>query len=195
MELTGVGAPLEVVDDVGDSDLWLRAARGDNAAFTTLFERHAQSVWNHTYRLTGSWTSAEDLTSSTFLVAWRKRGKVVLVRDSLLPWLYTVAGNLARTEYRGANRRLRLLPRIPDPPVVSDHADAVAAQVDGEERLRQVIDAVHALPRAQRQVVELCLLGDLPIADAAELLEVAEVTVRAHLSRARAQLRALMEEK
>ncbi|GLY70659.1 DNA-directed RNA polymerase sigma-70 factor [Amycolatopsis taiwanensis] len=190
-----MGAPLEVVDDVGDSDLWLRAARGDNAAFTTLFERHAQSVWNHTYRLTGSWTSAEDLTSSTFLIAWRKRGKVVLVRDSLLPWLYTVAGNLARTEYRGANRRLRLLRRIPDPPVVSDHADAVAEQVDGAERLRQVIDAVHALPRAQRQVVELCLLGDLPIADAAELLEVAEVTVRAHLSRARAQLRALMEEK
>lgn len=194
MEWTGVGVPVEAVGDLGDGDLWIRAARGDDAAFTTLFERHAQSVWNHAYRLTGSWASAEDLTSSTFLIAWRKRTDVVLVRESLLPWLYTVAGNLARTERRGSNRRLRLLRRIPDPPVVSDHADTVAARLDGEKRLGQVIDAVRALPRAQRQVVELCLLGDLPIADAAELLEIAEVTVRSHLSRARAQLRVLLEE-
>jgi RNA polymerase sigma factor (sigma-70 family) len=117
------------------------------------------------------------------------------VRDSALPWLYTVAGNLARTDHRGANRRLRLLRRIPEPPVVSDHADSVAGRLDGEARLRQVIDAVRGLPKAQRQVVQLCLLADLTIADAAALLEVAEVTVRSHLSRARAHLRALLEEK
>jgi RNA polymerase sigma-70 factor (ECF subfamily) len=117
------------------------------------------------------------------------------VRDSALPWLYTVAGNLARMDHRGANRRLRLLRRIPEPPVVSDHADSVAEGLDGEARLRQVIDAVRGLPKAQRQVVQLCLLGDLTIADAAALLEVAEVTVRSHLSRARAHLRALLGEK
>lgn len=117
------------------------------------------------------------------------------MRDSALPWLYTVAGKLARTKHRGAARRLRLLRRLPGPTAVSDHADRVAEQLDGEARLRAVIDAVRTLPRAQRQVVELCLLGDLPIADAAALLEVAEVTVRSHLSRARAGLRALLEEK
>lgn len=183
------------VAEQGDQVLWKRAARGDKGAFADLFERHVQAVWNHAYRLTGSWASAEDLTSNTFLIAWRKKAEVTLVRGSALPWLYTVAGNLARTERRSASRRLRLLRRIPEPPDVRDHADSVAAQVDGEERLRQVIEAVRELPPAQRQVVELCLLGNLPIADAAALLEVAEVTVRAHLSRARAQLRALMEEK
>lgn len=179
----------------GDGDLWTRAAHGDQGAFTELFERHAQAVWNHAYRLTGSWSSAEDLTSNTFLIAWRKRTDVTLVRDSALPWLYTVAGNLARTEHRGATRRLRLLRRMAEPRAVSDHADSVVEQLDGEARLREVIEAVRNLPRAQRQVVELCLLGDLPIADAAALLEVAEVTVRSHLSRTRAQLRALLEEK
>ncbi len=183
------------VSDLGDRELWDRAAGGDESAFAELFERHVQAVWNHAYRLTGSWSSAEDLTSNTFLIAWRKKADLTLVRGSALPWLYTVAGNLARTERRSASRRLRLLRRIPEPPDVHDHADRVAAQVDGEERLRQVIDAVRALPPAQRQVVELCLLGDLSIADAAALLEVAEVTVRAHLSRARTQLRTSMEAK
>ena len=195
MQRTGAEAPVGAVSDLGDRELWDRAAGGDETAFAGLFERHVQAVWNHAYRLTGSWSSAEDLTSNTFLIAWRKRADVALVRGSALPWLYTVAGNLARTERRSASRRSRLLRRIPDPPDVQDHADTVAAQVDGEERLRQVIDAVRALPPAQRQVVELCLLGDLSIADAASLLKVAEVTVRAHLSRARAQLRALVEAK
>ncbi|MFJ1761946.1 RNA polymerase sigma factor [Amycolatopsis sp. NPDC088138] len=183
------------VGQAGDRELWDRAAGGDEDAFGALFERHAEAVWNHAYRLTGSWSGAEDLTSTTFLTAWRRRADVTLVRDSALPWLYTVAGNAARDEFRGAKRRSRLLRRIPDPPVVSDHADAVAEQLDGEQRLRQVVEAVRTLPRAQREVVELCLLGDLSIGDAAALLTVAEVTVRSHLSRARARLRALLEAK
>ncbi|WP_372508707.1 RNA polymerase sigma factor [Amycolatopsis iheyensis] len=187
IELTGPGESVRA-----DAELW---GRGDESAFTALFERHVQAVWNHAYRLTGSWAAAEDLTSNTFLIAWRKRRDVRLVRDSALPWLYTVAGNLARSEHRGARRRLRLLRKIPDPPVESDHAEAVAEQIDGEQRLREVLDAVRTLPKAQRDVVELCLLGDLSVADAAALLAVAEVTVRSHLSRARARLRTLLEEK
>ncbi|MEU4520918.1 RNA polymerase sigma factor [Amycolatopsis sp. NPDC024027] len=179
----------------GDRTLWDRAAEGDEAAFSELFERHVEAVWNHAYRLTGSWSAAEDLTSNTFLTAWRRRAEVTLVRDSALPWLYTVAGNAARDEYRGARRRLRLLQKMPDAPVVSDHADTVAERLDGEQRLREIADAVRTLPKAQREVVELCLLGDLNTADAAALLAVAEGTVRAHLSRARARLRTLLEEK
>ena len=85
-----------------DDELWQRAAAGDRAAFGELFERHVEAVWNHAYRLTASWDRAEDLTSSTFLLAWRKCGELRLVRDSALPWLYAVAGNLARTEYRSS---------------------------------------------------------------------------------------------
>ncbi|NBH10111.1 RNA polymerase sigma factor, partial [Amycolatopsis sp. SID8362] len=98
---------------VGDRALWDRAAEGDETAFGELFERHAEAVWNHAYRLTGSWAAAEDLTSNTFLTAGRRRADVTLVRDSALPWLYTVAGNAARDEYRGAKRRRLLLRKTP----------------------------------------------------------------------------------
>ncbi|MEV7555365.1 RNA polymerase sigma factor [Amycolatopsis sp. NPDC089917] len=185
----------EPVLDRSDTELWREAAGGDHGAFTELFERHVQAVWNHAYRLTGSWASAEDLTSTTFLTAWRRKADITLVRDSALPWLYTVVGNLARTESRGSGRLLRLVRRLPEPRSVSDHADTVVDRLDGEERLRRVLVQVAKLPKSQRQAVELCLLGDLSLADAAELLGVAEVTVRAHISRARAQLRAALEEK
>jgi hypothetical protein len=126
----------------GGGELWGRNAGGDQRAFAELFERHAQAVWNHAYRLTGSWSAAEDLTSNTFVIAWRKRADITLVRDSALPWLCTVAGNVARTEHRGATRRSRLVRRLPQPRAGSDHADSVAEQLDGETRLREVIEAV-----------------------------------------------------
>jgi len=193
-----LAGPADGPADVGlssDTDLWRRAAGGDRAAFGALFERHVEAVWNHAYRLTASWSQAEDLTSSTFLIAWRRCAEVVLVRDSALPWLYTVAGNLARGEYRSATRFLRALRRLPGEHTEADHADAVASRVDDDRRMRRVLTAVRALPRAERQAVELCLLGELPTADAAELLGVAEVSVRSRLSRARARLRTVLEDR
>ncbi|MFD0206606.1 MULTISPECIES: RNA polymerase sigma factor [Saccharothrix] len=173
-----------------DGELW---ARGDKAAFAALFDRHAEAVWNHAYRLTASWSLAEDLTSATFLAAWRRRSDITLVRDSALPWLYTVAGNLARTEFRRLGRFRRALLRVPGQEVVPDHAESVIASVDDDRALRRVLDVVATLPRAEREAVELVLLGELSTAEAAEVLGVAEVSVRSRISRARARLRAVEE--
>lgn len=173
-----------------DAELW---ARGDQAAFGALFDRHADAVWNHAYRLTASWSLAEDLTSATFLAAWRRRSDITLVRDSALPWLYTVAGNLARTEFRRLGRFRRALRRVPGQEAVPDHAERVIASVDDDRALRRVLDVVATLPRAEREAVELVLLGELSTAEAAEVLGVAEVSVRSRISRARARLRAVEE--
>lgn len=181
-----------IESDVGvaaDGELWLRAADGDQRAFGELFERHAEAVWNHAYRLTASWSLAEDLTSSTFLLAWRKCSDVRLVRDSALPWLYTVAGNLARNEYRSSTRRQRALRRLPDEHPAADHADDVATRIDDDRRMAHVLVAVRGLPKAERQAVELCLLGEVSTADAAAVLGIAEVSVRSRLSRALGRLR------
>lgn len=181
-------------DGRSDAELWRHAAAGDRDAFGALFERHVAAVWNHAYRLTASWAKAEDLTSSTFLLAWRKCSELLLVRDSALPWLYAVAGNLAKTEFRSSTRFLRAVRRLPGDHAEADHADAVASRVDDDRRIPRLLDAVRELPKAERQAVELCLLGELSTADAAALLGVAEPSVRSRLSRARSRLRTMLEE-
>jgi RNA polymerase sigma-70 factor (ECF subfamily) len=175
-----------------DAELW---TRGDEAAFGELYDRHAEAVWNHAYRLTASWSTAEDLTSSTFLTAWRRRHEVTLVRDSALPWLYTVAGNRAHGEFRRTTRFQRLLRRVPVDDTVRDHADQVATSLDDEHRLRAVLDAVARLPRSEREAVELVLIGELPVGEAAAVLGLAEASVRSRVSRARSRLRGALEEK
>jgi RNA polymerase sigma-70 factor (ECF subfamily) len=177
-----------------DRELWQQAAAGDHDAFAELFERHVEAVWNQGYRLTGSWSRAEDLASATFLTAWRRRSDVVLVRDSALPWLYAVAANLARSEFRAATRFLRAVSRLPVVDAAPDHADAVAGQVDDDRRLREVLGAIRRLPRSEREAIELCLLGELSTADAAQVLGVAEVSIRSRISRGRSRLRTLLED-
>ena len=176
-----------------DPELWDRAAGGDHGAFEQLFLRHAEAVWNHAYRLTGAWAQAEDLTSATFLIAWRKRGEVRLIRDSALPWLYAVAGNLARTEFRSRGRFARALRRVPVNDSSPDHADDVAGRIDDDRRVRAVLEAVRALPKSEREIVELCLIGDLSTTDAAALLGLAEPSIRSRVSRAKSRLRTLLE--
>ncbi|WP_394619163.1 RNA polymerase sigma factor [Lentzea sp. JNUCC 0626] len=176
-----------------DTQLWEQIAQGDHAAFTELFERHAEAVWNYAYRLTASWSQAEDLLSATFLTAWRKRGDAQLVRDSALPWLYTVTANRARTEWRAKRRALRLVTKL-TPQDERDHADDVAARTDAQRRLVQVVAAIAKLPNSEREIAQLCLLGHVSVADAATLLGITESSVRARVSRTRARLRDLTPE-
>jgi RNA polymerase sigma-70 factor (ECF subfamily) len=53
-----------------------RIHAGDRDAFRELFDEHVRSVYNLGFRLTGCWSTAEDVVSLTFLEAWRLRTRV-----------------------------------------------------------------------------------------------------------------------
>ncbi|WP_405096359.1 RNA polymerase sigma factor [Micromonospora sp. NBC_01412] len=172
-----------------DSDLWAAVAAGDESAFGLLFDRHHRAVYNHAFRLTGSWSTAEDVTQTAFLTAWRRRGDARIVDGSTLPWLLVVTTNTVRTEWRSARRWLALLRRVPpDRHTADDPADEVAARLDDERRMTRLRALVRRLPRAEREAVALCLWAGVPYPEAAAVLGVTEAAVRSRVSRARGRL-------
>jgi RNA polymerase sigma-70 factor (ECF subfamily) len=177
-----------------DAELWRLIAMDDHPAFAELFERHAKAIWNYAYRLTASWAAADDLLAEVFLVAWRRRGEVRLVRDSALPWLYTVANNICRDERRRKRRFLRAAPRLAEQDSTPDPAEAIAEDSANRHRLSEVVDAIARLPKAEREAARVCLLGGVSTPDAATLFGISEVSVRSRLSRARARLHTILEE-
>ncbi|MBL1288305.1 RNA polymerase sigma factor [Streptomyces sp. NPDC057067] len=171
-----------------------RIRAGDREAFAALYEEYARAVYNHAYRLTGDWWTAEEVLSETFLAAWRTRQAIEPEGDSLRPWLLGIATNKARNANRGRGRRLAFLARRPAPEPVADIADATAGRVDDARRLAAVQRALGGLRRQEREVLVLCVWSGLDYAEAAEALGVPVGTVRSRLSRARTRLRRLTDD-
>ena len=171
-----------------------RIRAGDREAFAALYEEYARAVYNHAYRLTGDWSTAEEVLSETFLAAWRTRQAIEPEGDTLRPWLLGIATNKARNANRGRGRRLAFLARRPAPEPVADIADATAGRVDDARRLAAVQRALGGLRRQEREVLVLCVWSGLDYAEAAEALGVPVGTVRSRLSRARTRLRRLTDE-
>lgn len=157
----------EVMDELTDAALWQRAAAGEAAAFGVLFERHARTV-----------------------EAWRRRGQVVLERDVAIPWLLGVATNVIRNLRRSQRRYRAALARL-----LREHSADFAADVDerldDERQMRAALRALGTLPRADQDVLALCVWEELTYEQAALALDIPVGTVRSRLSRARARLREL----
>jgi RNA polymerase sigma-70 factor, ECF subfamily len=176
-----------------DAALWQRAAGGETAAFGTLFERHARTVYNYCFRRTGDWSQAEELTAIVFLEAWRRRRQVQLERDEAIPWLLGVATNVIRNARRSQRRHRAALRRLPRERS-ADFAVDVDARLDDERQMRAAQRALSKLPRADQDVLALCVWEELTYEQAALALAVPVGTVRSRLSRARVRLRELTED-
>jgi RNA polymerase sigma-70 factor (ECF subfamily) len=173
-----------------DSELWTAARTGDQAAFGTLFERHAKAIYNYCFRRTGSWSVAEDLVSVVFLEAWRRR-HVDVAEGMVLPWLYGVATNVARNAARSQRRFQRALQRLPLPEPTPDFSAEAEARLDDEAQIGAVLALVARLRKEEQDVLWLCACSELSYEEAAIALGVPVGTVRSRLSRARAHLREL----
>ncbi|MEV6107237.1 sigma-70 family RNA polymerase sigma factor [Streptomyces sp. NPDC051940] len=176
------------------SSIRIRVRAGDEAAFGVLFAEHGRAVYNHCFRLTGDWSTAEDCTSVVFLEAWRLRAKVAPEGGSLLPWLLGIAHRVVHRPRRAAARHRALLERIPEPGPLPDFADEVVGRLADQERIAAVRAVLRRLSRADREVIQLCVWAGLDYPGAAEALGVPVGTVRSRLSRARRRLQRLVEE-
>ncbi|MDQ1037173.1 RNA polymerase sigma factor (sigma-70 family) [Streptomyces sp. V3I8] len=167
-----------------------RVRAGDPRAFAELFDSYSRAVYNHAFRLTADWSTAEDVMASTFMEAWRLRDRVDPEGGSLRPWLLGIATNTARNQFR-SNRRYRRAAGAAAAAgtAVPDHADEVADRLDDRRRLATALTALATLRRPEREVIALCLGEGLDYEAAAEALGIPVGTVASRLSRARKKLR------
>jgi RNA polymerase sigma-70 factor (ECF subfamily) len=183
-----------VTGDSGEQQRLARVHAGEHSAFAEMFDEHVQVVHRYCARRSDDAAESEDLTSMVFLDAWRLRSRAVLVDGSWRPWLLAIARNVVRNANRSRRRHGAALERLHALPLsdADDHADEVAAKMDSTGAREELAAAVAQLTGKQRDVVELCLVEELSIAAAAQVLGVPEGTVKSRLADARARLRELL---
>lgn len=175
-----------------DRELWQRVREDDREAFGILFERYADAVYNYCFRRSADWAAAEDIVSSVFVEAWRRRADLEITSgsDRLLPWLLGVATNLLRGRNRSAGRLARALlrersrTRRHEP----DFVDDAVSRIADEQRMRAVLASVRELPQAEQEALALYAWADLSYDEVAAALDIPVGTVRSRLSRARNRL-------
>lgn len=170
-----------------------RIRDGDADAFGEVFDTYARSVYNHAYRLTGNWSTAEEVVSLTFLEAWRLRDRLDVDGGSVRPWLLGIATNVTRNQRRATRRHTAAVARLPRAEAVADFADEVAGRVDDAGQLALVRAALKKLRRPEREVLALCVWSGLGYEAAAAALGIPVGTVRSRLSRARTKLAKALE--
>ena len=170
-----------------DELLWQSSARGDQQAFSELYERHSQAIYNYLFRRMADWSEAEDLTAVVFLEAFRHRRDVVVMDGKLLPWLYGIATNVLRNRRRAQWSHRRLVAQLEAQPRRAAEPDA-DARAQAAVQMREVLEHLGRLPRAQREVLALCVWSGLSYEEAALALAIPVGTVRSRLARARATL-------
>lgn len=163
-----------------------------HAAFREYVLPELEVLFRVARRLTGDATEAEDLVQDALVRAFRALDRF----DGRHPraWLLTILRN---THY---NRRRKRTPdlledevaqRLPDP---DDSADGTADKALASGFQPLVKEALGKLSLRHRQVIALVDLDQLTYREAAELLGVPPGTVMSRLHRARAKVRAHLEE-
>jgi RNA polymerase sigma-70 factor (ECF subfamily) len=151
--------------------------------FRALYAAHFDAVLGFALRRVDRPEDAADVTSDTFLVAWRRLAHVPREPEAR-PWLYGVARRALANHRRGEGRRRQLGERLRQQlaAVVPDSADHVVQRAD-------VTAAMRRLSARDQEVLELHLWEALEPREIAEVLGLTTVVVRPRLSRARARLR------
>jgi RNA polymerase sigma-70 factor (ECF subfamily) len=160
-----------------DAALVARTARGEVAAFTALFDRHAGAVNGLAARFCGR-SLAEDVTQDVFLVLWRNAGRFDPDRNSVRGWLLTITRNRSLDVLRHSAERLRADLDVDGLERRSADANVEDEAFGGEDR-RRVRRTLARLPEAQRTCLALGYFGGLSQVEIADSLGIPLGTVKA----------------
>ncbi|MPV49649.1 sigma-70 family RNA polymerase sigma factor [Pseudactinotalea sp. HY160] len=127
---------------------------------------------------------AEDVLAETYLVAWRRIDEVP---SEERPWLFTVARNIIRNNYRAAARRRDTAVRIAEGIVPDDGIEgAIATRAD-------LVTAWKRLTAGEQEVLGMVAWDDLSHREAAQVLSISSSAFAVRLFRARRRLLHLIE--
>jgi len=185
-----------------DVRLMLLVRDDDAAAFEDLMNRYQNRVVSLMVHLVGHRDMAEDLAQEVFLRVYRARGRYV-PGAKFSTWLYTIAHNVASNALRGLSRRREVnLVNRESGEFTGNPMDAKALAASGlmptrqldKAELQDVVKlAIAALNERQRIAVLLNKFEHLSYEEIAEVMQLSPSAVKSLLSRARSNLRDVLD--
>jgi RNA polymerase sigma-70 factor (ECF subfamily) len=160
------------------------------AGVSALYDRFGRLIFSLALRIVQDHGAAEEITQDVFLRCWRSIDRYHPQQGSLAAWLLAITHHRAIDELR-SRRGKDLRREISDEaihPLAAPDTGYDAALLRGE-----VQEALHLLPPAQRDVIELIFWGGLTRREVAERLQLPLGTVHTRLRLGMEKLRSALE--
>jgi RNA polymerase sigma-70 factor, ECF subfamily len=180
----------------------LRVKVGDAFAYEQLMQRYHHRLVRFLMHVGGPDDSGEDLAQEVFLRVWRARENYQ-PNARFATWLFHIAHNIASNAIRDRQRR-----RETQVIGVSNSQSSILTldqlamastgmmpvrRLDKAERSEMVKTAVEALNERQRMALVLCAFEHMSYQEIADTMELTVKAVKSLLSRARVNLKELLD--
>ncbi len=176
---------------VSDEKLIAQFQKGDLQAFDVLVHRYKDQLLNYVYRFVGNRIEAEDIVQETFLRVYKNKHYYKEIAK-FSTWVYTIAGNLAKTELRKRKRRKIFSvsnfvneERDYDIPDLDRNPEA---QVDGSIKEDIIQRAIEKLPPKFKEVILLRDIQGFAYEEISQILNIPLGTVKSRVNRGRLKL-------
>lgn len=176
-----------------DQQLISRALSGDRSAFGDLALKHQDRLYASMLAVTGSAEEAEDVVQDALVRAFLKLDSFQQ-HSQFFTWLYRIAFNVALSRFRKRRHRVsidqhRELTGL-EPVDDSAQPDQPLLQ---REQVNMVQSALGQLTQQHRAILILREMNECSYEEIAEILEISIGTVRSRISRARSNLKLVLE--
>ena len=183
---------MEPKTQLSDKEI-LKQAFQNQESLAPLVDRYRTPLYNFVFRFVGDRETAEDIVQETFLRCLKHSHQYLKI-EQVSTWLYTIAGNLAKTELR-RRKRWHWIPIGPsEDDVPSIFYEPVAKerlpgeQTDTTQVQGAVVEAIQKLPEEFREAVLLRDLNGLSYEEISKVINCPVGTVKSRVNRGRIRL-------
>jgi len=184
--------------DISDEVLIKQFQNGDVRSFNHIVLRYKDRLIHFVHGFVHDIDKAEDLVQDTFMKLYTHKDSYREIAK-FSTWLYTIAGNLARTELRKLKRRktysVSSLSRD-DREFIIQGTDDGPSEIESSENIqRRIKTALSNLPTNFRTMIILRDLQELSYDEISKIMDVPLGTVKSRINRGRLKLQELLTKK
>jgi RNA polymerase sigma-70 factor (ECF subfamily) len=181
-----------------DEELMLQFQSGRDEAFNNIVQRYQPRLYNYLIRYTRNHEDTEDLVQETFLRLYRSRNAYEPVAR-FSTWLFTIAGNLMRTQFRKHNRwQLSSIDDNSPESVYTPELPCLDAEPDTSVNSGMVLSLIekvlHSMPEDYRSLLLLRELNEMSYEEIALASGLPMGTVKSRINRGRLKAQEIFRE-
>jgi len=174
-----------------DEQLIARFQGGDENAYIELVNRYRDRLINFVYNYIGDFELSEDIVQDTMVKLYQKKHYYKEI-NKFSTWLYTIAKNLAFTEFRKKKqRKITLLSQISKdekPYDIPADQPGTDQEIQSEITNKIIRKAIDGLSEKFKEVINMRDIDQLSYEEISCIVDVPIGTVKSRINRARLQL-------